>query len=193
MMKEDKFNKITLTALYALLTIFIGINFYFTGYLRDYSIYDLDFLMKINLIIFPSLIILFMYLKRGSHKLKLVLYLIFVFLFVLNVYLNLEIKESISKYESGSISSADLMNLDDNYVGKIYFYRDDCPSCKDLTKKIRKYNKGTDMKILMYNTNDDLLTKEEIIKKYGVIYVPMIISIDEDGHVNDVTESFLDE
>ncbi|MET3617963.1 thiol-disulfide isomerase/thioredoxin [Peptoniphilus olsenii] len=173
------------------LILLILTNFYLNGYLRDYSIYKYDFLYKTNLIIFPCLILLYEYLKKDLQKLKIVLYVFLIFLLVFNFYLNTKVNKSISEYKIGSVNSTNLINIDKNYVGKIYFYRDDCPACEQLTEKIKDYNKKRERKILMYNTNVSSSIKKIVIEKYNVSYVPMVIEIDDKGNTKDITAEFI--
>ncbi|WP_144015213.1 thioredoxin domain-containing protein [Peptoniphilus porci] len=89
------------------------------------------------------------------------------------------------------INSVKLISLKESYMGKIYFYRDDCPACKVLTEKIKWCNKKGKEKILMYNTNSDLKNKRKIIKKYNISTVPIVINIDKYGNVKDITTEII--
>ncbi|WP_019137931.1 MULTISPECIES: thioredoxin domain-containing protein [Peptoniphilus] len=184
-------SKIFLSYAYGILIILIAYNIYLNGYLRDYSIYNLKLFYRLNLLIFPSIILLYLFLKYNYKKLKLILCLLFVFLFFLNLSIFNQAKKEIIEYEYGTINSLKLIRLNKSYVGKIYFYRDDCPACKNLTEKIKVYNKKREEKILMYNTNSDLKNKNKIIKKYNISTVPTVVNIDKYGNVKDITAEII--
>ena len=107
-MNKTKFNKIVLSSAYGLLILLIAFNFYLSGYLRDYSIYDYNFLYAVNLLIIPSLALLYFYLSKGLGKLKFILYFLFLALFFLNIFIFKEARERISNYEEGNIKSVEL-------------------------------------------------------------------------------------
>lgn len=107
-MNKTKFNKVLLSSAYGLLILLIAFNFYLSGYLRDYSIYDYNFLYFLNLLIIPSLALLYFYLSKGLGKLKFILYFLFLALFFLNIFIFKEARERISNYEEGNIKSVEL-------------------------------------------------------------------------------------
>lgn len=107
-MNKTKFNKFVLSSAYGLLILLIAFNFYLSGYLRDYSIYDYNFLYAVNLLIIPSLALLYFYLSKGLGKLKFILYFLFLALFFLNIFIFKEARERISNYEEGNIKSVEL-------------------------------------------------------------------------------------
>ncbi len=184
-------SKIFLSYAYGILIILIAYNTYLNGYLRDYSIYNFKLFYRLNLLIFPSIILLYLFLKYNFKKIKLILCLLFVFLFFLNLSIFNQAKKEITEYEYGTINSLKIIGLKKSYAGKIYFYRDDCPACKNLTEKIKAYNKKREEKILMYNTNSDLKNKSKIIKKYNISTVPTVVNIDKYGNVKDITAEII--
>lgn len=107
-MNKTKFNKVVLSSAYGLLILLIAFNFYLSGYLRDYSIYDYNFLYAVNLLIIPSLALLYFYLSKGLEKLKFILYFLFLALFFLNIFIFKEARGRISNYEEGNIKSVEL-------------------------------------------------------------------------------------
>lgn len=107
-MNKTKFNKVVLSSAYGLLILLIAFNFYLSGYLRDYSIYDYNFLYAVNLLIIPSLALLYFYLSKGLGKLKFILYFLFLALFFLNIFIFKEARGRISNYEEGNIKSVEL-------------------------------------------------------------------------------------
>jgi|GEM_PF-5783613 len=191
-MKNNNINKIVLSIEFVALLLLVSFNFYLIGYLRDYSIYNYKFLFNLNLIILPITLIFYFYLKNDYRILKFILYFSFTSLLILNIYFNSYAHKSISIYEIGHIDSITLSNMQNNYIGKIYFYKDDCPLCKNLTAKIESYNKLHEEKILMYNTNSDLKNKDKFIKHYNITGVPAIVKVNYDGEIYDITNDFLD-
>lgn len=107
-MNKTKFNKVVLSSAYGLLILLIAFNFYLSGYLRDYSIYDYNFLYAVNLLIIPSLALLYFYLSKGLGKLKFILYFLFLALFFLNIFIFKEARGRINNYEEGNIKSVEL-------------------------------------------------------------------------------------
>ncbi|MDU5806943.1 MAG: hypothetical protein E6Z55_05635 [Peptoniphilus harei] len=107
-MNKTKFNKIALSSAYGLLILLIALNFYLSGYLRDYSIYDYNFLYALNLLIIPSLALLYFYLSKGLGKLKFLLYFLLLALFFLNIFIFKEARGRINNYEEGNIRSVEL-------------------------------------------------------------------------------------
>ncbi|OLR65573.1 hypothetical protein BIV18_08645 [Peptoniphilus porci] len=190
-MNRFKDSKIFLSYAYGILIVLIFYNIYLRGYLRDYSIYNLKFFYILNLLIFPSIILLYLFLKFNFKKLKSILFLLLIFLSFLNLTICYKAKKEIKEYEYGMINSVKLISLKESYMGKIYFYRDDCPACKVLTEKIKWCNKKGKEKILMYNTNSDLKNKRKIIKKYNISTVPIVINIDKYGNVKDITTEII--
>lgn len=189
-MNEDKLNKSVLSMGLCLLILLIAFNFYLIGYLRDYGVYNYKHLFNLNLIALPMGLLWYLYLKFDFRKIKFVLYPFLIALSILNIYFTIEAKKTIFDYEVGYINYAKLMKLKESYVGRVYFFRDDCPHCRNLTEKIREYNKKTEDKILMYNTNSDFQNKEKVIKEYNIVSVPMVIVIDGDGKVQEITSEF---
>lgn len=107
-MNKTKFNKIALTSAYGLLILLIAFNFYLNGYLRDYSIYDYNFLYALNLLIIPSLALLYFYLSKGLGKLKFLLYFLLLAMFLLNIFIFKEARGRISNFEVANIRSVEL-------------------------------------------------------------------------------------
>lgn len=107
-MNKTKFNKVVLSSAYGLLILLIAFNFYLSGYLRDYSIYDYNFLYALNLLIIPSLALLYFYLSKDLGKLKFILYFLFLALFFLNIFIFKEARGRINNYEEGNIRSVEL-------------------------------------------------------------------------------------
>lgn len=107
-MDKTKSNKIALALAYGLLTILIAFNFYLSGYLRDYSIYDYNFLYSLNLLIIPFLALLYFYLSKGLRKLKILLYFLLIAMFFLNIFIFKEARGRINNYEEGNIKSVEL-------------------------------------------------------------------------------------
>lgn len=107
-MNKTKFNKVVLSSAYGLLILLIAFNFYLSGYLRDYSIYDYNFLYALNLLIIPSLALLYFYLSKDLGKLKFLLYFLLLALFFLNIFIFKEARGRINNYEEGNIRSVEL-------------------------------------------------------------------------------------
>ena len=107
-MNKTKTNKIVLSSAYGLLLLLIAFNFYLNGYLRDYSIYDYNFFYGLNLLIIPSLVLLYFYLKKDLGKLKPLLYFLLIGMFFSNIFIFNEARGRISSYEEGNIKSVEL-------------------------------------------------------------------------------------
>ena len=107
-MNKTKFNKVVLSSAYGLLILLIAFNSYLSGYLRDYSIYDYNFLYALNLLIIPSLALLYFYLSKDLGKLKFLLYFLLLALFFLNIFIFKEARGRINNYEEGNIRSVEL-------------------------------------------------------------------------------------
>lgn len=116
-MNKSKTNKIVLASAYGLLLLLIAFNFYLNGYLRDYSIYDYNFLYALNLLIIPSLALLYFYLKKESGKLKLPLYFLLAALFFINIFIFSQANKSISDYQEGPLSSLDITHIKNDFIG----------------------------------------------------------------------------
>lgn len=116
-MNKTKINKIVLASAYGLLLLLIAFNFYLSGYLRDYSIYDYNFFYALNLLIIPSLALLYFYLKKESGKLKLPLYFLLAALFFINIFIFSQANKSINEYQEGPLSSLELTHINNKFRG----------------------------------------------------------------------------
>lgn len=116
-MNKTKINKIVISSAYGLLLLLIAFNFYLNGYLRDYSIYDYNFLYALNLLIIPSLALLYFYLKKESGKLKLPLYFLLAALFFINIFIFSQANKSINDYQEGALSFFEITHINNNFRG----------------------------------------------------------------------------
>lgn len=116
-MNKTKINKIVLASAYGLLLLLIAFNFYLNGYLRDYSIYDYNFFYALNLLLIPSLALLYFYLKKESGKLKLPLYFLLAALFFINIFIFSQANKSIKDYQEGPLSSLEITHINKKFIG----------------------------------------------------------------------------
>lgn len=193
---KKKFKNILYISLFVLAISSWGLFSISNGYARDYNFYKYDVVRYFNLIQIFLWIVFFKLLKNnGKFNCIAKIYIILsVLLISTNIFVTFKNFKYVKNYDIENVYNYDIENIDNIEVMDIleskktttvYFYREDCPYCKEIDKPLKEYLTNNSISnIKGYSTNSNYKYKKEIVKSYQIESVPALVKVNN-GEVID--------